>query len=291
MSLPQSPAAPGRAPILECVREGFAFIARDWRGIAPLAALAALLLAPVSVWSEMAAARGDVLGNLLGSVLSVAVQAPFLTALLRRALSRGVEPLSLKLGAEEFRVMGVIYSIMFFFVIVAVVLLLVLGLAIGGLLAGSGITAEELQGLEQADALAKLNEALGAEGALIFWSVLALSALGLLWLSARLSLAAPATVAEGRALAFSTWSWTKGNAAPIAACLVLLALGGMALAILALMAPVLAVQMAFGESAATTPGSPGHWLLSWLQNFGAQMFLNAPYAGMIAYLYRGLRPA
>jgi hypothetical protein len=45
----------GRAPILECVREGFAFIARDWRLIVPVAAAAALALGPLEVLAPAAA--------------------------------------------------------------------------------------------------------------------------------------------------------------------------------------------------------------------------------------------
>jgi hypothetical protein len=106
MSMPQPPAREGRAPILECVREGFAFIGRDWRLIVPVAAVGAFGVAPLEVWSDVAAARSDLGGGLIASLLALIVQAVVLTAFYRRTLSRGADPLALRLGGDERNVVG-----------------------------------------------------------------------------------------------------------------------------------------------------------------------------------------
>ncbi len=290
MSMPQPPAREGRAPILECVREGFAFIGRDWRLIVPVAATAAFGVAPLEVWSDVAAARSDLGGGLIASLLALIVQAVVLAAFYRRTLSRGADPLALRLGADERNVVGVTLSIGFFYLIVFFVGLFILMGALAFLLAGAGIDSESLQGLPPEEAARTFIAALGNDGRVVFFVLLALLAAGLLWLSARLALALPATVAEGRALAFTTWGWTKGNSGSIAACLVLLALGGIALSVLAVLLPSVVVGAAFGEAAMRTPGSPAHWIMSWFSAAIGLAFFHAPYAAMTAYLYRGLRP-
>lgn len=290
MSMPQ-PSAQGRAPILECVREGFAFIARDWRAIVPIAAIGAAAMTPLEVWSQSAMTRFDLGTALLASLLTVVVQAPVLAAYLRRALSRGVDPLALRLGADERNVVGVSLSLAFFFSIVIVVSVLIIGAALGALLAGSGMDPESMQRLPAEERMQTFMEALGNDGRVVLLTLAAAVLAGLIWLSARLALAVPATVAEGRMRAFSTWSWTRGNAAPIAACLVLVTLGAVLLSRLLLLLPALAVGLLMGgEAALTTPGSPAYWVLAYIAVFIGLIVFHAPYAAMTAYLYRGLRP-
>ncbi|MDX2234872.1 MAG: hypothetical protein NW200_10280 [Hyphomonadaceae bacterium] len=284
----QSPQ--GRAPILECVREGFAFIGRDWRAIVPVAATAAVALTPLEVWSDVSTTGGDMGSGLLASILGVLVQAVVLAAYYRRALSRGVDPLVLRAGADERNVIAATFAIGFFFMIVFIVGLFIVMMALASLLVGAGVDGDSLQNLPPAEAAQAFVTALGADGRIVFFGLLSALALFLLWLSARLTLALPATVAEQRVLAFSTWGWTKGNAAPIAACLVLVLIGAIGLSILAILAPSILIGAVFGQAAMQTPGSPAHWVMSYLSAAIGLTFFLAPYAAMSAYLYRGLRP-
>ena len=91
-------------------------------------------------------------------------------------------------------------------------------------------------------------------------------------------------------LVFSTWSWTKGNATSIVACLLLLGLGAVALIVVSTLLPSVAVGAAFGQTAILSPGNPGHWIMTFIGAAAGITFFHAPYAAMMAYLYRGLRP-
>ncbi len=290
MSMPQSPSQQGKAPILECVREGFAFIARDWRLIAPIALIGAVGLTPLEVWSDGAMARNDLGAMALASLASLLVQMPVLAAFYRRAASRGTEPLALRVGADELNLAGVSLSIAFVFMIVFFVGMFVIMLSLVSLLVGSGLDPESLRELPPPEAAQRFVAALGNDGKAVFVGLLIALAAFALWLSARLALAYPATIAEKRMLVFSTWSWTKGNATSIAACLILLALGAVAVIIAATILPSVLVATVFGEASLNSPGSPGHWIMAFLSATAGIAFFHAPYAAMMAYLYRGLRP-
>lgn len=290
MSMPQTPSPQGKAPIVECVREGFAFIGRDWRLIVPIALIGAAALTPLEVWSDAAQAGNDLGAVALASLAGVLVQMPVLAAFYRRAASRGTEPLALRIGADEFNLAGATLAIGFLFLIVFFVGMFVVMLSLASLIVGSGLDPQALQSLPPQEAARQFVDALGNDGKAVFAGLLIALAVFALWLSARLSLAYPATIAEGRMLVFSTWGWTKGNATSIAACLILLGLGAIALIILATLLPSILVQLAFGETALATPGNPGHWIMTFVGAAAGITFFHAPYAAMIAYLYRGLRP-
>jgi hypothetical protein len=214
-----------------------------------------------------------------------------IAAYLRRALSRGVDPLQLRFGADERNVLGVTFAIGFFFLIVIVVGMIIIGASLGALLAGSGASPDSLANAPPEEAMRNLMAALGNDGRIVFLGLLGLMAAGLIWLSARLALALPATVAEDRMRAFSTWSWTKGNAGPIAACILLVGIGGVLLSQLVLAPATLLVGLLMGgREALQSPGSPAFWVVSYLAVLAGLVFVHAPYAAMTAYLYRGLRP-
>ena len=288
MSMP--PPQHGKAPILECVREGFAFIGRDWRLIAPIALIGAAVLSPIEVWSSAAQARNDLGTMLLASLAGVLVQIPVLAAFYRRAASRGTEPLALLVGRDELNLAGATFSIGFVFLIVFFVGMFIVMLSLASLMVGSGLDPEKLRNLPPQEQAAQFLAALGNDGKAVFIG-LALALTGFaLWLSARLSLAYPATIAEGRMQIFSTWGWTKGNATSIAASLILLGLGAIVLIIAATLLPSIAVGLAFGEAAMTTPGTPASWIMTFVSAAAGIAFFHAPYAAMMAYMYRGLRP-
>lgn len=290
MVSPSPAPTQGRVPILECVREGFSFLARDWRVILPVALIGAAGLAPLQVWAETATAANDGGGRLMASVLAVLVQIPVLAAFFRRALSRGAEPLALRAGADEMNLAGATAALGFFFFIVLIVGVIFISTALAALASGSAEQLESLKGLPTEEAARRFGEALGAEGQAVL-VVLMLSLAGLvLWLSARLAVAYPATIASQRIMAFSTWNWTKGNVGPVMAALLLTVVIGVGLAVLVNMAPVALLAAIFGAEAVKTVGSLPNWIATYLGAAAGLMFFYAPYTATTAYLYQGLRP-
>lgn len=279
MAMP--PASPqGRAPVLECVREGFVFLAQDWRLILPVAMAGAVALTPLEVW-------GDSGARLPAAAAAALVQTPVLAAFYRRALSRRTEPLTLRLGRDELNLAGISAAIAFVFVIVFIAGMLVIAMALAALGIGSEAELESLQRLPTEEAAKRFGELLGSEGQLVLLGSFAALAGFSLWLSARLALSYPATVDNGRMMAFSTWNWTRGNVGPVALCLLLTLFMGLALATIAVIIPNLLINAAFGAPSA---GGAAHWVSTYFRALASVFFFLAPYAAMTAYLYRGLRP-
>ncbi|KAF0180999.1 MAG: hypothetical protein IV086_18860 [Hyphomonadaceae bacterium] len=289
MAMPQN--NPGRVPVFESVREGFAFIARDWRGIVPLALIGAAALAPLQVWQQTAAARQDMGGVIGASMLAALVNVPLLAAYFRRAASRGEAPLALRAGADEANLAGATASVAFLGFIVATVGALLVGMALAALLMRSGADASSLENLAPQEAAAALSKALGADGLLVFFTLVTAFAAFLLWLTARLVLAYPATVVEKRMLIFSTWGWTKGHAMAIAACLILVMVAALVLTWIAGQPIGMLIELALGKGTLATAGTPANWLFSFASGFLGNMFYLPAYAATAAYLYRGLRPS
>lgn len=285
------PETKARLPIMETVREGFAFVARDWRAIAPLALIGAAAIAPLQVWQQTAAARQDMGGVFGASMLAALVNVPLLAAYLRRAASRGETPLTLKAGADEANLAGATVSVAFLGFIVAIVGALFVGMALAALLMRSGVAATSLENLPPQEAAAALGKALGADGRFAFFALLSLFAAFLLWLTARLVLAYPATVVEKRMLIFSTWGWTKGHALAIVACLVLVMAAAFMLTWIAGQPIAMLLEIALGKGTIATPGTPANWIFSFVGGFLGNMFYLPAYAATAAYLYRGLRPS
>jgi hypothetical protein len=288
--VPPTPAA-ARLPVLESVREGFAFVARDWRAILPIALLAAVAIGGLQVFADLARARQDLGTSLLATCAVILVQVVLMAALLRRALSQGEAPLAVGFGRDEANLTGVVVSLGFLYFILAVFALLFTSMCLGVLAVGAKLDPDALQGLPPEEQVRQFAAALGSDGLLVL-VVLVIAFAGLfLWIAARVMLSHPATVAEGRMFVFSTWAWTKGNDLRLVACLLLLVLAGLMLALIALAPFGVALDMAFGKGAQVNPSSPAHWILSVLGGFANVMLSTAPYAGMAAFLYRGLRPA
>lgn len=288
-TVPETPAS-GRLPILQSVREGFAFVARDWRAILPLALVGAVVVGGAQIFADLAQAQQDVSGMLFGTLVSIVAQVVLMAALLRRALSQGQEPAVLKAGRDEMNLLGVVFSLGFLYVILGVFALIFTSMCLAVLASGAQIDAEALQSLPPEEAVRRFGEMLGSDGLLVLF-VLVAAFVGLFtWIAARVMLSYPATVSEGRMFVFSTWAWTKGNDLRLVACLVLLVLGGIFLAIVALAPFGLALDLIFGQGAQGDPSSPAHWILNVLGGFVNTLFSTAPYAGMAAFLYRGLRP-
>lgn len=282
--------AGGRAPILECVRAGFGFLASDWRAIAPAAAIGALAITPAEVWADIAVGAGDAGGRLLAMVAGLLLQIPVLAAFYRRALGRGSAPLSLRLGADERNLLGVTAATGFVFMLAALGGLLIISMALAALAARSGIDTAALQRLPTEAAAKAFIEKLGPDGRVTLMSLGVVVFGFLLWLSARLALASPATIDAGRVRVFETWGWTKGNTGPVAAVLIIVLAFGVVLSTLAVAAPASLVAAVFGKDSLLAAGSPAHWIVTFLSAIAAYVFFHAPLAGAIAYLYRGLKP-
>jgi hypothetical protein len=284
-------APSNRVPVLESVREGFAFVAREWRAILPLAVIGGVAVGGVQIFTDMARARQDMGAATLGMIGAIVVQVVLVAAFLRRALSHGEAPLALRAGRDEANLLGTAFSLGFLYVIIAIFALLFTSMCLAALAAGSDIDLGALQTLAPEEAARRFAEALGADGlAVLLLLVIAFLAL-FVWIAARVVLAYPATIAEGRMIVFSSWGWTKGSGLRISTALVLLFLGGVFLGTVALAPFGVALDLAFGKGAQLNPSSPAHWILSLLGGLANTMFSTAPYAGMTAFLYRGLRPA
>lgn len=290
MTMPQQPPARGRVPVLEAVREGFAFVGRDWRAILPVALLLGAAVGGLQVLVDIARTRQDLAMTSLGTFGTIAVQVVLVAALLRRALSDSQAPVAPRVGRDEINLLGVVFSLGFLYFILAVFALIVISMCLGVLASGTQIDAAVLQSLPPEEAARRFFEALGPDG-LVVLLVLGFAFLLLfLWIAARVILAQPATVAEARMVVFSSWAWTKGSGARLMASLFLLVVGGVLLGILALAPFGLALDMAFGKGAQLNPASPAHWIISVLGGIANAMLSTAPFAGMAAFLYRGLRP-
>lgn len=289
MTMP--PATAGKVPILETVREAFAFIARDWRGILPIALIGAAVLTPLQVWQQSAGVQGDVGGVLMASVCAGLVNVPFLAAYLRRTASRGEVALTLRAGADELNLGGATVSVAFLGFIIVMIGAMLIGMALAALLVRSGVDANSFSNLPPQESAAALGKALGADGLVVFFGLIALLAGFMLWITARLILAYPATVVENRMLVFSTWAWTKGHALAIVACLVMVMLAAVVLTWIAGLPVGLLLGMVFGAETLAVPGTPANWAFAFVSGFFANMFYMPAYAGMAAYLYGGLRPS
>ena len=287
---PQGPSPQSHVPILECVREGFAFLVRDWRGILPIALIGAAVMTPFEVWSSAVTTRDNVVA-MLGAALAMGVlQTPVFAAYFRRAVSRGAEPLALRLGRDEANLAAVTLAVAFLFVVIGLIALFVLAFAVAALASAAGIDVTALKGVPPVEAQQRIVASIGRDGQIVV-VVLAAAFVGLmLWLSARLALSYPATVAEGRMQVFSTWRWTKGHAASVAACLLLVSLVAIALYIVVLQLPAQLASLVFGAAALTAPANPGFWIISFISAVAVLALIYAPYAAMLAYLYRGLKP-
>lgn len=291
MTMPQPGSAAGRVPVLEAVREGFAFVARDWRAILPVTLLMGVAVGGLQVFVDLARARQDLPATLLATLGAVIAQVVLVAALLRRALSESQAPAALRLGRDETNLLGVVFSLGFLYFIIAIFALIFISMCLGVLASDVQIDPAVLQTLPPEEAARKFFEALGPDGLLVLLVLGFAFLLLLLWIAARVILAQPATVAEGRMFVFSTWGWTKGSGARLMASLFLLVVGGVLLGTLALAPFGLALDMAFGKGAQINPASPAHWILNLLGGVANAMLSTAPFAGMAAFLYRGLRPA
>ena len=217
--------SPSPVPVLRSVFAAYAFFLVHWRkiliaAIPYTAAYAAqLALMPMTAASSEPSALDLVVALL--SLATVVASVALSAASLRLAV-RGEMPgwLGLQLGHEELRVFAVYILISLLIVIVFVLVFLFWGTLFGtvtmGALERAGID-PEASGFDVAGA----TQYMGASDWVV---VIAAGLAGLAivtWLSARLVLALPATIASKRIQVMKAWPLSDGNGWRIAAALVL----------------------------------------------------------------------
>ena len=287
-------AADGKVPVVRAAKAGLAFLRETWRrcllGAAVCGAAAGWATAAQALYARDGGPQ--FLHTVLALVAVLLTSIFFQTAALRHAL-RDVTPgpLALETGPDAFRLLGVSVQVGFFLVLLMAPLVLALSVILGVMLAGRGIDPNAV-GQDPAALVA----ALGPGGGAILTIVGLLALAGVLWFYARLALAAPATIGEGRMMAFRTWRWTRGNGWLILGAIVLVTFPlSVATGIVSALVQGL-TQTPLSDPAALL--SDGELLRSPFliaEVVGFQGFLNTLVVGLssvgvTACLYTGLRP-
>jgi hypothetical protein len=278
-------AAEGKVPVLESVKAGYAFMRGSLRTVAPAAALAGA----VSALTEIAADTNP--GPLMFLVMLVflAVSIAYTAFTLRLALNNDASGFfGLKAAQDEANLLGATVVAGFFYFIVAIPCFVAVMLAIGMAASRAKISLEGMEGDPQAAAAALATIFTGPDAPMV-WIVVIAALLLLLWLMSRLSLSSVATVGERRVMVFSTWEWTRGNAWRL--------LAATTLVILPLMFAVTFVSGFVSGVLGVTPTPEGmkgpfaaRVFVQLLQGFGQFLFVTPAISGLMAHLYRGLRP-
>jgi hypothetical protein len=258
-------------PVIASVRAAFSFFTQHWRRFALAAALPVPFL--FGAWLQSA--------NVVNSagLLAVATIAaiPYRAAMFRFALRGEYDGVSgLRLGKDEGRLAIVAFLYGLFLMLVFVVALAPLAVLVLGVTAASGDPAA----LEAAagDSAAVLA-AMGSTGRTIFSVGWALIVCLMLFVGFRLILAAPATIAEGRIVFLKSWPWTKGSFFRLLAAVALATLPG-----IAAQAVLMSLAVAVGQSAALLA------ILVVAALYAGSLIGGMMGAGVLAFIYRGLRP-
>lgn len=286
----------GKVPIGECVSAAGRFFRAHAAAAAPWAAVTAAVMTPVQMLGRQAMAEGDLLTNMATSVVGGFITAPLLVGLFRAgdrffaSATPGPATVALALDRDSLNVGIVNLLISFLAGLIVIVGGFAIMMVVAVMVMQSGLTREDLEALQaggdQQAILKQFSEALGAQGQVIIGLMIGALLMGLAWMSARLVLAGPASATQGRVMAFSTWSWTKGNGMGTLAVLILVGMIGF-LGVTLLAAPLAALT----SDAADRPMSePLALAQTFLAAFGVSWFVLTPFAGLSAYLYRGLRP-
>lgn len=283
-------------PILRSVMAAYAFLISHWQRAAIAAAPYMLAYtAQLVLMQSLGGVTANPLlamGMFLLSLVTVIASLALSAACLRMAVLGDYSGWhSLKAGADEGRIFIVSLLVaaltLLVFIMAFMFWAVVLGSIAAGAMSRAGIDAEA-EGLELADAMAYLGAADWAVA-----GVVALAAAGLLiWLSARLALALPATIANRKIMVLSAWSLSGGNAARIAAALLLTGL------------PLVALEVGLYELICAILGSRPLYLAvpvgaeqinapalaaaeEYLRWNGLMAFINIPvFSGLYAYIYR-----
>jgi hypothetical protein len=287
----------GKVPIGECVNATGRFFRAHARAAAPAAAITAALMTPVQLLGRSALSEGDLLLSIVTFALGGFITAPLLVGLFRAGERFFAAPtpapgqVALALDRDSVNVGLVNLLISFLMMVIMIVGGFTVMMVVAVMVMQSGITREQLEAMQasgdQAAIIKQFGDALGTRGQVIIGLMAGALLMAMAWMSARLVLAGPASAAQGRVLAFSTWTWTKGNGLGVLAVLALVGMIGL-LAVSVLTAPLTALT---GANQAVAHTNPVAWVQTFLTAFGERWLVLTPFAGLSSYLYRGLRPA
>jgi hypothetical protein len=289
--MPQS-----QVPVLRSVFAAYAFFIAHWRpilvaGIPYTAAYAAqLALLQTQRAGDAQAVLG--LGLMVLSIVTLVTSVALSAAALRMAVRGDFGGwLGLRLGQDEFRVFVVSILVALLTLIVFVLVFLFWGTLFGTIAAGS----LERAGIDPETAGFDLAQATGYMGT-ADWVIVVLSGLAGLaivaWLSARLVLSLPATIAQGAIRVMKVWPLSHRNGWRIAAALVLagvpvtiVELGLYEVLSAMLGHRVIDVTAVLGPEFAETPGIARMREYSlWMGLFSA---INIPvFSGLYAYIHQ-----
>ncbi len=265
--------APVRLNIGEAVGEAVRFWSRSWRHAAGALGVAALALIVYSVSTAP---------HIMGVAYGVYVVATLMAqgALFRVAFADRLGPpptpkaaplAGLQWGPMEGRLaVTLILMAILFAIVVAVGLILLAAIIVGFASRNGPLNTASPEAIVQA---------MGPGGSAAMSFVLVIAAFLFAWMSIRLSLALPATAAEGKVRLISTWDLTKGNAFRIF------------VAYLVVSAPVLLVTVIAALVAEGRPDPASSRI--WLNAAGsavAVVFYLPITVGLIAFIYRRLAP-
>ncbi len=273
-------------PVMEAVRAAFAFRRNHWRAVSSALAIVTLgstldLVGQLS--SQINLRYLGVPLSLIGIVISYA-------GLLRLAFQdeHQGDP-DMKMGAgglqwalPELRLLSVVGLML---VVVAIFTCLVL--LLGVILAVTLLTSGAIQPISKLATPEEVAAALTPQAGAAFSAFFFACTVGLAYVFARLSLAMPATISRGAVAVFQTWVLTKGQAWRIFGAIVLSN------------APSIAASLLLAALLSLMIGPAGVGKLSIVSALPLALiggavtgFVQIPInVGLVAFLYRGLRPA
>lgn len=272
--------ATGKIPVMQVVKEAYAFFAANWVRLLPAAALAAAIAAGVTALLG-GGATVSLGGALISGIASAVAGLTFAAAVLRLAL-RGefVGPVGLTLGQDEFRLMGVAAGLTLAFAPPVFLALMAFSFIIVGRM---NLTPEDAQRMaNDPEAMQRaIEDALGPGGLMMISIAILVGLLILFWVGARLFLVQAATMGERRMVAFQTWGWTRGNVSRVIFSI-----------LLALMPPLLAATIiteVVWAAVGAAPTQPAYAAALAIASF-VDLLAQIPAIALGAILYRGLRP-
>ena len=213
------------------------------------------------------------------SLLVMTASISFTNGVYRHALfEEYTPPFGIQFAADELRVIGVFLGLGLIFGIVGIFAMFIFGIMLTGMVANSGVDLTSGSPEEVAIAI----EAIASGPASIIIAILTIMALlFVIFAMVRLTFIQAATVAEGRMMAFSTWSLTHGNFFRVLGALLLVSL------------PVVIIHGIFQQILVQIlPLQPGAVLFIFGLLSGASgTLLGVVSVALVAYLYQGLRPS
>lgn len=255
----------------------------------PLSALASVfLLAQLEV--DGLGGPGPLVGLVLISAMAVATIG-YWALLLRRALGPGSTQVAL--GEDWARLTRMFGSLWFLVLILSFVAIMVLAGLLSGAMRAADVTEAEISsaGGDPLVVNALLERAMQGPGGWMVWGGGLAMLAGLGWLFARLALSGPATIAEGRVMAFSAWGYTKGDGLYIGAVYTFLAVPAIAIAFFMVAATPPITTLSGPEAEAAIAAAAPLLLAGNIALIFVQTLIVMPLmAGAGAFLYAGLKP-